>query len=361
MKKQIVRPVKRLSRRSGLLAGLVLLTGGLGLAAFAAPNSATEARYAFRSDLTGSQVAWTRPLKPEPETLRFAVIGDRTGLARPGVFEQAIKQVNWLQPEFLINVGDLLEGYTSDIATLADEWAHIEGAVNQLSVPFFYVAGNHDIGNQAMLDMWCERHGNPYYSFVYKDVLFLVLDTEDPPKDMPPAYAKMFREYAEKMKVDPVGTEKELAEQLTQVNQARMTDAERNTMSEIEKARFSKAQVDWARKTLKDNKDVRWTFVLMHKPAWTLNSSQFSDIENSLADRPYTVIAGHNHYYKHEKRLGRDYITMGTAGAIAHQEGPGHMDHIGWITVGEGEPDIAVLKLNGILDRNGDTGQALVR
>lgn len=137
MKKQIVRPVKRLSRTSGLLAGLVLLTGGLGLAAFAAPNSATEARYAFRSDLTGSQVAWTRPLKPEPETLRFAVIGDRTGLARPGVFEQAIKQVNWLQPEFLINVGDLLEGYTSDIATLADEWAHIEGAVNQLSVPFF--------------------------------------------------------------------------------------------------------------------------------------------------------------------------------------------------------------------------------
>src|SRR6058998_2155311 len=45
-----------------------------------------------------------------PGTFRFAIMSDRTGGARPGVFERAIDQINILQPEFVVTVGDLVEG-----------------------------------------------------------------------------------------------------------------------------------------------------------------------------------------------------------------------------------------------------------
>lgn len=305
---------------------------------------------------------WTKAPANDPQALRFAVIGDRTGLARPGVFEQAIKQVDLMQPEFLINVGDLIEGYTGDAAELAREWGEMETAIGKLRAPFIYVAGNHDLGNEMMLSAWKAKRGEPYYQFTYKDVLFLVLDTEDPPRDMPAAFAKQFHQMAAGMKADPVATEKALAQFLGGVNADREkgnpTDPE---MLALSAARFSPKQVDFALKALADNPKPRWTFVLMHKPAWKLNSAEFAKIEAALASRPYTVIAGHNHYYAHEKRNGRDYISMGTAGAISHQHGPGEMDHIAWVTVKDGAPDIALIKLNGLLDRTGQSGQTMAR
>ncbi|ARS28860.1 metallophosphoesterase family protein [Sphingomonas sp. KC8] len=331
-----------------ILAISMLATAGMAHAAPATPAAAPA--------------PWTKAPANDPQALRFAVIGDRTGLARPGVFEQAIKQVDLMQPEFLINVGDLIEGYTGDAAELAREWGEMETAIGQLRAPFIYVAGNHDIGNDMMLSAWKAKRGEPYYQFTYKDVLFLVLDTEDPPPDMPADFAKQFHQMAAGMKNDPVATEKALAQFVGGVNadreKGKAVDPE---MLALSAARFSPKQVDFALKALADQPKPRWTFVLMHKPAWKLNSAEFAKIEAALAGRPYTVIAGHNHYYAHEKRHGRDYITMGTAGAISHQHGPGEMDHIAWVTVKDGEPDIALIKLNGLLDRTGQSGQTMVR
>jgi len=47
----------------------------------------------------------------------------------------------------------------------------------ELEMPFFRVPGNHDIANKVAQELWRERHGATYYHFVYKDVLFLVLDS----------------------------------------------------------------------------------------------------------------------------------------------------------------------------------------
>ncbi|WP_255326519.1 metallophosphoesterase [Sphingobium sp. EM0848] len=332
------------------------------LAAAALPIAANAGSPAFQPGTPGAKPApWTHAPVADPDTIRFAVIGDRTGLARPGVFEQAVKQASGLQPEFLINVGDLIEGYTSDTAELTREWGEIEAAIGQMTVPFFYVAGNHDLGNQAMLDMWRHKRGEPYYSFVYKSALFLILDTEDPPRDMPADYAAQFHQLAAAIKVDPKGTEEKLKASLAEVNAKRAEGASDPKLAEIEKARFSRGQVDWALKTLKANAHVRWTFVLMHKPAWALGSREFEEIETALGTRGYTVIAGHNHYYKHEVRRGRDYISMGTAGAVSHQHGPGEMDHLAWITLGRDAPNVSLLRLNGILDKNGESGQPLAR
>ena len=80
------------------------------------------AAMAFQSSETGQQhVPWTGTPNTEPDTLRFAIVGDNTGLAKPGVFEQAMVQVGWLHPEFVIAIGDLIEGYTDDKAQLNRE------------------------------------------------------------------------------------------------------------------------------------------------------------------------------------------------------------------------------------------------
>lgn len=315
----------------------------------------------FHSDSIGPSKPWTAVPQPDPSALRFALIGDRTGLARPGVFEQALRQIGWMQPEFLISVGDLVEGYAQDRGTLEGEWQHIEQAIAGFDRPFFYIPGNHDLGNDLALDIWKQRRGTPWYHFIYKDVLFLCMDTEDPPAPMPEEMLRGFREMAAGMARDPEGTERALHEALARVNADREKgDAFGGAL--LNSARFSQAQLDYFRRVIRDNASVRWTFVLMHKPAWDTPDSGFGEIEALLADRPHTVVAGHNHYYRHESRAGRDYITMGTAGAVSHQEGPGRMDHIAWVTLdAQRGPHIALIRLTGLLDVKGESGQTLAR
>jgi hypothetical protein len=215
--------------------------------------------------------------------------------------------------------------------------------------------------------VWKARKGAPYYAFTYRGALFLCLDSEDPPMAMPAKMEDQFHMIVGLMQKDPVGTEQKMHAQLAQANARRAAVAagakEENSFESgpLNQSRFGDAQVEFVRKTLAEHRDVRWTFVLMHKPGWKVDSGNFAKIEQMLADRPYTMIAGHYHYYSHEVRNGRDYIMMGTTGAVAHQEGPGHMDHIAWVTLDHGAPDVANIKLTGLLDRTGRSGQTLAQ
>ena len=97
----------------------------------------------------------------------------------------AIGQINLLQPEFVINVGDIIEGYSDDKAELNAEWDEVDAMLGELKMPFFRTVGNHDIANEVAKEVWLERHGATRYAFVYKDTLFVVLDSEDPPRTPP--------------------------------------------------------------------------------------------------------------------------------------------------------------------------------
>ncbi|MGI9284860.1 MAG: metallophosphoesterase family protein [Pseudomonadales bacterium] len=144
----------------------------------------------------------------EPENFQFAIVGDRTGEHRKGVFASAVEQLNLLRPEFVVSVGDLIEGYSEDKQVLEQEWHEFDRHVKALDMPFYYVVGNHDMGNEVMLEMWRQRLGPTYFHFVYKKVLFIALNTEDPPMPMDPKLKAEVGELIALSKTDPPAAQK---------------------------------------------------------------------------------------------------------------------------------------------------------
>ena len=62
-----------------------------------------------------SRNPWTHlKVNNDADDFQFAIVSDRTGGHRAKIFSRAVEQLNLLQPEFVLSVGDLIEGYTTD-------------------------------------------------------------------------------------------------------------------------------------------------------------------------------------------------------------------------------------------------------
>lgn len=253
----------------------------------------------FAFGLTAQIPVTDRPFNNGEDVFRFAIISDRTGGMRPGIFEDAVDKLELLQPEFVMSVGDLIEGFTEDPAVWTAQWDEFEPIAERLSMPFYFVAGNHDITNEALLKVWKERRGDPWYDFIYKDVLFLVLHTED-----------------------------------------------------IIGGGIGPAQIAYARETLHKHANVRWTLVFCHRPLW-LNpeGTGYDAFDEALGDRNFTVFSGHYHHYlKDESDRMRRYI-LATSGGGSGMRGHvvGEFDHVTWVTMKAGGPEVVHLGLDGII------------
>jgi len=344
-----MQEVKRLRRRSTGIAGqtkgatrgiLILSTVLAVLAGCQAPRDSTSEEFTIAKEI--QPYTHSRFLN-DPDNFQFAIVGDRAGGVRLGVFAAAIDRLNLLQPEFVMSVGDLIEGYTEDEERLRDEWAEIDGMVNSLEMPFFYVVGNHDMGNEVMRQMWRDRMGGQdYYHFIYKDVLFIIMNTEDPPLLVPDELKERYYALKELEKTDPERA-------------ARDGKAVHEELVKSMPTAIGDVQTEYIREALEANTSVRWTMIFMHKPAWEEGSghANFDKIEAMVADRPYTMFAGHKHNYAYTNRLGRDYIRMGAAGGSWEYKGPGNIDHVTWVTMTDDGPIFSNLLLSGILDKHG--------
>ena len=242
------------------------------------------------------------------DSFQFAIVTDRTGGLRKGVFEQAINKLNLLQPEFVVSVGDLIEGYTDNRTVIEQQWQEFEGFIDKLDSPFFYLPGNHDITNQVMADVWKKRFGKTHYHFVYKDVLFLMLNSEDP--------------------IQAHG-----------------------------KGAIYDEQYDYIKKTLDSHPEAKWTLVFLHQPLWLqkkFDPGRWNDVEKLLQNRKHTVFAGHHHRYTKYERNNGKYFVLSTTGGGNRLRGPnfGEFDHVVWVTMTEEGPIIANLLLEGIWDEN---------
>jgi hypothetical protein len=324
----------------GIAAGACLLA--LSLTGFSQLIHADEA---FRGD-KGAKTYSHLDFQNNPDNFQFAVIGDRTGGHRPGVFSAGMTVLNLLQPEFVMSVGDFIEGYVDgqddNESVLESQWAEIDERVGALDMPMFFVQGNHDVNFDPSEKVWFDRVGasRGYGHFVYKDVLFLLISTEDKPKQNVDAElrAKYDAIKAGELK-DPEEIQKVIVELEHWAGQINISDA----------------QVEYFAKVLASNPQVRWTIGFMHSPPWVQSDpGNFARIESLLQDRPYTMFAGHTHTYNYTMRNGRDYIIMGMTGAgVQPTESLGNMDHVAWVTMTNEGPIISQILLNGVLDKKG--------
>ena len=320
----------------------VLLAMSLGIATYA---SLADDFSFDRTSLQNGKPWTSENFGGGPESFQFVVIGDRTGGAnKEGTFDIAINQLKMLQPEFVINVGDFIEGYSDSKAELNAEWDEVDGKLNALGVPVFRTPGNHDIANKTAQEVWRERYGATYYHFLYKDTLFLVLDSEDPPREAPPGMKEKIELYNRLQVEDPDKAREMLAEFMSD---------ESVVAGLAQPVVFGEDQMAFVRKTLASYPDVRWTFLFLHEPAWEKETGNFKEIQQLLKDRKHTFFAGHLHYYDYDNIDGHEHITMGPAGASFHHEGPGNVDHIMWVTMTEAGPEMANVALKGVFDRKG--------
>jgi len=248
---------------------------------------------------------WTNlNLNNSEDKFHFAIVTDRTGGHREGVFMDAVNKLNLLQPEFVMSVGDLIEGYTEDIDELNRQWDEFDGFVTNLDMPFFYLPGNHDMTNQVMEDLWKERLGATYYHFVYHNVLFLALNTEDQKRG-------------------------------------------------AGKGTISTEQFEYAKRVLSENQNVDWTLIFMHQPLWNQeDTKRWGEIDQLLKERKHTVYTGHEHRYVKYRRNNANYYILGTTGGASSLRGAkmGEFDHVAWITMTNEGPIMANLLLEGIKD-----------
>jgi hypothetical protein len=267
---------------------------------------ALNAQVNFKAPTTAGPTPWTNlQFNDKPGQFQFAIVTDRTGGHRPGVFEDGVKKLNLLQPEFVMSVGDLIEGYTKDTVRLKTEWDEFDGFIDELKMPFFYLPGNHDYTNEVMRDVWAKRYGPDHYYFIYQDVLFLCLNSED------------------NMRGSPKGS-------------------------------IGDEQYEWIKKVLAENEQVKWTMVFMHQPLWVqeVDPMRWFDVEELLKPRKHTVFVGHRHNYVAYERNNSSYYILATTGGGSALRGPqlGEFDHLVWVTMTEEGPIMANLALNGIYD-----------
>ncbi len=247
------------------------------------------------------------PVLNDDDRFQIAIMTDRTGGHRPGVWMDGVRKVNMLRPEFVMSVGDLIEGYSDNRGKVEGQWQEFLGFIDQMEMKFFFVAGNHDLTNPMMHKVWREHFGREWYSFDYKNVHFVCLNSEDP--------------------VDHIGDE----------------------------------QLAWIADDMRNSSDARWTLVFLHKPLWTYaersiassgtDMTNWKKVEELLAGRKHTVFAGHIHHYVQYERNDSQYYALATTGGGSQLRGNewGEFDHVTWLTMEQDGPHVVNIRLDGIL------------
>lgn len=302
---------------SRFLRLLMILMVPAGAAADADPPSIRTNR------VTGQQL----PLPKSEDVFHFVVFGDRTGGPPEGiqVLAQAVRDTNLLDPDLVMTVGDLIQGYNGQDAWEAQMREYRE-TMSRLRMPWFPVAGNHDIywrGDgrpPTEHEANYEKHFGPlWYWFEHKHCGFLVLhsDEGDPAS---PAVPRDFGAAAQQ--------------------------------------KFSDTQLAWLREALAEMKSLRHVFVFMHHPRWASDiypGNNWPEVHSLLRahGNVRACFAGHIHRLRHDGvKDGIEYMALATTGGSmpGHYPGVGYLHHFNAVTVRPDGIKVTTIPVGTVLD-----------
>ena len=248
----------------------------------------------------------------DSEGFRFIVVGDRSGSPVDKIFDEIIDEVGLLNPDFVINVGNLIHGYSEDTTIINAQWDTVLSIVKKLPCKFYFVPGNHDIQNETDRVIFQNRTGNNrYYSFDYENNHFVVLD---------------------------------------------------NTMTQwVVPQNVDEAQMNWFKYDLEKHKDTDNLFVFIHVPTYLntfINNTPDSLVALFEKYRARTVFSGHNHSYLYQPWGSTEYIVVGSSGGGMDNNDfvRGNFYQFLFVTVKEKEHSIAVIREGNVFPPNIVTG-----
>jgi 3',5'-cyclic-AMP phosphodiesterase len=209
-------------------------------------------------------------IQPSPTGFRFVVLGDRTGDANQAIYEQIWKDVESEHPDFVLNVGDTIQGWND--STAQAEWDRLQLFWNRRpGLPQYFSPGNHDIWSDASRQIYerATKHA-PAYGFDFQGAHFTILD-----------------------------------------NSGSLDLSER--------------QMQFLEADLQRNRTKSPKFVSFHQPFWLLplkfQSSEFPFHQLARKYGVTAVFSGHGHQFVRIERDGIVYLEAGSSGAKLKGQG----------------------------------------
>lgn len=214
----------------------------------------------------------------ECESFTTVIFGDRTGGDRSGldVLREGVRMAGRLDPDFVMTVGDLVQGYNRAVEWLP-QMIEYKQIMNHLDVPWYPVAGNHDVYGHngepgGRIAEYKQHFGPLYYSFDYRWAHFVVLFSDEALSfSNPPVDQNMGPEQFRWLRDDLLASE---AEQV---------------------------------------------FVFLHHPRWHHSGTNWSAVHELLASdgRVRAVFAGHEHQWiDDDVKDGIHYHVIGATGGV---------------------------------------------
>ena len=240
----------------------------------------------------------------------LAVLPDRSGNIRPGVFRRIAAQVELMHPDFAVFIGDAIEitGASTpeeeEVALLHVEWDGFFDELAPLTRPVYFVPGWHDYKSPLHALVYHHRLGADFYSWDYRGCHFIALNCYD-------AFVK--------------------------------GEAPRSAVW-----RVGETQMQWLAADVRASSSAAHTVLFVHA---FYESMERSEICGLLADRSHTIISGSSHAYRKTSCGGCTYYVVGTAGGYSPLDGPedGTVDHFLWMTIEDGIPHIANVLIDSVL------------